>query len=453
MATLKNTRPDGTAAVPSAYKLEEVTITNKIGEAVDIWGVVKDVSFIESIYSPSIVCTVTVKDESNLIESLPMYGLETIKIKISRKQGEEGVVQTLERLFYVTDYPLFGRPRQEHMQVWTITGTSFHAWKNPLIKISRWYEGPIVDQIVKIGEDAFGLKVLVEGDADPDGKGIINIQTPLHAIDWFRRKLHEAGGEPFYFYETCQSNPNEINLRSHTILTNQAPHNQYYDARTFNELSGTQKDYDQRKQRIVDVSSELKFSKFNQIYKGTFGAENTFVDIATRKFSKMFYGYTADFPIDKTINKTNILEPPPTFEFPEGQRGGGAPTVTENKEAIEEEFFSFQEHLSRNSEAFFDTPLQNYTEWYYEKSKILTAFPGVFNTLAHDVTVFGDFELNAGKMVELFFPKAADPGTTGKDNLWDENLSGKYLVMSTIHRFKDQEYYTEFRAKRDSFSD
>ena len=454
MAIIKNTR-DGIALIPSAFKVEEITITNKVGETIDIQAIIQEITLSESIYSPTMMCKISLKDESNIIESLPIYGLETVFVKLSRKKGEDGAEQIIERLFYITEYPLFGRPRQEHMQVWTIHGVSHHAWKNPLKKISRFYEGPIVDEIIKIGKDGLGIDVIVEGAPFPDGKGIINIQSPLQAIDWFRRRLHEATGVPFYFYEMLQNLPGEVFLKSHDVIANQGPYTRFYDTKHYKiEEVGTQEDYDIRKHRMIDVTSDLKLSKLVQVPTGAFSSENNFVDIATRKFFKKYYTYPGDFPLGSTIYGTDILLPPPDFDFSpesgEQRESSPVPAANENEENIGDEFFSYMEHMSLNTEAF-EGAFQNYNVWSHEKVHVMNAFPGIFNTLAHEVKVFGDFELNAGKKVELFFPKAADPMSTGKGDVWDNYLSGEYIIISTQHTFKNQEYYTEFRAKRDSF--
>lgn len=451
MPGLKDIDIDAVAYSPHAFYIEELLLTNKEGIVVDIQYLQKEISITESIYSSTIILQLSIKDESNLIETMPIYGLETVFLKMRRKQGYFGTPQFIERLFYVTEYPLYGKARNENVQAYTITAISFHSWKNPLIKISRFYNGPIVDQIVKIAKDAFKLKVLVNGKADPDGRGIINIQNPLQAIDWFRRRLHEAEGQPFYFYETNQNKPNEIFLESHSEIAAKPVHYTYYETRMYQEDSvGTQKDYDEKRAKIVESNSDLKISKFIPMPTGTWGSENNYLDIAKRKFFKKFYNYSADFPRGSTIYGTDILEPPADFEFPDAPPPPGSPKPVENKEKIEEEYFAYQEHMSLNSEAFFASPFQNYNQWSHEKVFIMNAFPGVFNTLVHEIKVYGDFELNAGKTVELFFPKSADPNVTGGEK-WDKNLSGKYIVISAIHRFKDQEYFTEIKVKRDSF--
>lgn len=453
MPILKDVDKGGVAKIPSAYKLEEVTITNKIGQAVDLYPSVIEIKINESLFSPTTICQVIVQDQSNIIEIMPFYGLETMKIVITRKEGTEGSVERIEKLYYVTQFPNFMRPREEHTQVYQITGISLHSWKNPMMRISRYYSGLIIDQIPKIGLDFFGLKVLKEGISLNEGKGIINIQTPLQAIDWFRRRIHTTKGTPFYFFETIKNKDKEVNLISHDMLTAKPVYREYYDGRTFSvEESGLQEDYDQRKQRMIDVTSDLKLSKFVEAPKGSYASENNFLDIAKRTFTKKFYSYPANFPIADTINKTSILEPPPDFNPPAPTASGGGPAVPNlNMETIEEYFYTHQEHVSLNSESYFGI-LQNYNQWSHQKIDVLNAYQGVFNTLSHDVEVYGDFKLNPGKIVDLKFPKAMDVQLSGRGDLWDRNLSGKYMVTSCVHLFKGNEYFTNFRVKRDSFS-
>ena len=456
---LKNISPDGIARVPSAYKIEEITITNAKGVAIDIQNITKEVLITESIYSPTIICEISVLDESNILETLPMYGLETIHVKIvqiANSKEQQGEEFEIDRVFYVTEYPVYGRARREHSQVWTARGVSYHAWKNPTLKISRGYVGPIAAEINKIGEESFGLVTNLHGEPISEGRGIINIQTPLQAIEWFRRRLFEEDGCCFYYYETIQNDPNEVILASHSAITSRGIHERYYDTRDYNVNVATPEDYHARKQRVLESASMLKLSKAIPSRAGTFAAESIFVDLANRSFFKRYYEYKRDFPTGKMLYTKNILDAPSDFKFPDNPKQieptSLEPDPKPNDEDLNALPFAHMNYTSLNSEAFFDSTLQNYNVWSHTHSDILNAFPGVFDTLVHDITIHGDFELNPGKVVELMLPKAADPAHTGTDDLWDNHLSGKYIVVSAIHRFKNQEYTTSFRAKRDSFT-
>lgn len=455
MSTLLNTRSDGTAAIPSAYKIDECTLTNKDGVAIDLQPYVREIKIIESLYSPTLFCTVGIRDDLNLLETLPIYGLETVYIRLSRKQGNGGAEQKFERLFYITDYPGFVRADRQRVQAWKLSAVSYHAFKDNTMRISRYYpSGNPIAHIIKIAKDAFGMTLITQGDTIQRGRGIINTQTPLQAIEWFRRRLYGTNGEPFYFYETLKCLEKQAFLTCHNKIVSDAIFDTFVSSRDFNTTPDTLEDYNALRQRMISVTSMLKLGKFDPMLDGSFGANGMYVDIANRSFKKMTYNYTSQFPISSTIYNTSILKTPPPFDpnIPDDIRGGGgAPTIKINEEKLDEQFYSKIDHISLNSQAYSGA-VQNYNMWSHEKLLQLSAYPGIFNTLSHDVTVYGNFELNVGKIVQLNFPKSADPGVIGTGELYDKVMSGKYIVVSVAHKFEGQTYTCDFKAKRDSFT-
>ena len=443
----------GAALTPGSYRIRKITITNKIGEVADIQSLITEFSITESLFSPALVCKVSVKDAANFIETFPVYGQETLRISVQRIQGPKGALQEIDLLFYVTEYPLFGRPKQQHLQAFTITGVRPHAYASSLERISRSWNGPVADQITKISGDFFGISPLVRGGPIAEGRGIINIQPPLLAIDWFRRRLFNGIFAPFYFYERLSG---DIYLDSHDFLVNEPEHGIYYDGRDFNEVVATQEDYEQRKRRMLDVTSALKLSKYLQAEKGTFASENNFLDIATKQFSKRYFDYEGRFPKQGTLEKTSVLEPPKAMDY--GPLDIlGSPSADINPEELNSKYFSYMEFLSTNSSAY-EGDIQNYsTSLSSTAIDTLNSFIGLFNTYNHDVRLFGDMELNAGSKVILKFPKAVDPQQELEANgsladKYDDSLSGKFLVVSAIHTFSSGKYYTDIRCKRDSFT-
>jgi hypothetical protein len=458
MPRVKNATKGGIALIPSAYLVDEIVLTNKLGDTIDIQSLVTEFSITESIYSQTLLVSLSVKDPVNLVESFPIYGQETIRVSVYRQAGINGPYQEMILEFYVTEYPLFGRPKEQHTQVFTIRGISKHAFVNTQRRISRAWFGPTVDEILKVYGDCFGLSVIPEGGAISEGQGIINIQQPMRACDWFRRRTYDANYAPFYLYQIATG---EIKLSSHTFIANQPPFETYTDSRDFNVDVATDIDYQARKQRVVDVSSDLNLSKYFASEFGAYASENNFLDIATKSFSKKYYSYTAQFPFGaSTVEKSNVLEPPqPNFAPDEsGREVQGIkninlpPTPTPFEEEMDANLFSYMEHISRNTLAF-EGAFQNYnTAMSYDSLGVLNAFRGVFNTYNHDLVLFGDMDLHAGAKIELKFPRAADPSLVGKGELYDQHLSGFYIVTSVIHEFKEQEYYTKVRVKRDSVS-
>ena len=72
--------------------------------------------------------------------------------------------------------------------------------------------------------------------------------------------------------------------------------------------------------------------------------------------------------------------------------------------------------------------------------------------------LFGDYELNAGKVIDVNLPRAVEPDIQkdmlkkSDDGYFDKHLSGKYLITSSIHTFENGEYFTQVKVKRDSFT-
>jgi hypothetical protein len=314
-------------------------------------------------------------------------------------------------------------------------------------------------QVLKIGKDLLGLDFEYRGNCELIGKGIINIQPPLRAMDWFRRRLHDNDGSVYYMYETLQNEPEQITLASHAKLTEQKPYYMYESISGWHHEHSTQEDYDERRKRIKRSGANLKLAKYRGIESGAFGSQTMHVDVANRSFGKEYYGYAANFPIDKTLYKTDLFDAPAHLEH-DGietkynkhekidRRVTLDPKIV-NKEQLPDEYYASTNLLARNSEAY--GILKNYNECVYKKTGVIRAFPGVFDTLEHDIVLNGDFELNPGKVIELRYPRAADP-SRGGDELLDTFMSGNYLVVSTVHHFIEDKYTMDVRVRRDSFT-
>jgi hypothetical protein len=123
---------------------------------------------------------------------------------------------------------------------------------------------------------------------------------------------------------------------------------------------------------------------------------------------------------------------------------------------MSESFDSFHEYSTNNSLSFGNT--KNYNELKRDSGGRTRSYTENLESINHDISLFGDFELNPGKMINIFIPKAIDPSIqrdvlkNNKDEIFDEQMSGKYLITSCIHTFKGGEYFTNVRIKKDSLN-
>ena len=73
------------ALLPTAYSLQQVTFTNHAGRQFDLSALVQEMSIMESIYTPSLILSLGIKDPVNTLEEFQMTGQETINVVLARK--------------------------------------------------------------------------------------------------------------------------------------------------------------------------------------------------------------------------------------------------------------------------------------------------------------------------------------------------------------------------------
>jgi len=420
---------------PGAYKIKLVELFNHAGESLEIQNVITKITITESIYSNTLICKANVRDTTNLVEDFPLIGQERVRIKFERR-GEDGTDKELDLEFYITEYPLYGRGREKHVQVFSFTGISKHAYISRFKKISRAVEGLTSDEISNIiTKDLGSDKFVLNNPPISRFKGTINTQTPLDAAEWLRKKTFDDKQAPYYLYQTLNG---DINLSSHTELVEQEKYLDYYSSRDFNHQPNTEEDYLERKHRILEITSDLKLGKIFQAIDGAYASENFYLDIGNKTFTSTEFSHSIE---------SNSLGKKPPFSS----------SFLIEDEVINNKFQSHHEYISTNAFAF-DTADKNYNEMKKESGGITKAFIENLETITHDLKLFGDFDLNAGKVIDINLPRAVEPAiqrdvvSDTKNGYIDEHLSGKYLITSSIHTFENGEYFTQVKIKRDSFT-
>lgn len=444
--TGKNLSLDGKKSfVPSAYKLKSIDITNYKGDVRDVQNLAVKLIITESLYSPSLVMKLTLKDSTNFIEEFKLTGQETVNVKIAYSQHESDIPRELDLNFYVSEYPLFGSmENQPHTQVYTIVGISEQLFISNQKKISRAFSNNTEAEIKKILVDDLNLpqeKFISTGDAISNAKGIINIQSPFAAVEWFRKQTYDINYSPFFLFQNIHGEYNLLSLSSMIDEDSNPLYQTYFDTRGFNTDAFSEEDYIQRATRIISVASNLKMNKSQQANGGAFASRNNYLNYSDKSYRTHSYSYDSQFFNDNTLEKKPII----SNEF------------VVDDEPLSNQFDSHCEYISVNSMAFENAQETNYNGLSIFSRHFLNAYNSIINTFTHDIKLHGDFALNPGKKINLQFPKAIDPVeyknfTDESFQIYNQALSGNYLITSCIHTFLDNEYYSEVRVKRDSFS-
>lgn len=436
---------DHKAIVPSAYEVYAIHLINHKNELVDIQNIVTEFTIQESVYSSTLVATISVKDSTNSIEFLNIVGQERLEIHLYRKDpfNQEKEVK-LD--FYVTEYPLYSKVNNDNTQVYTFSAISKYAYLSELKHISRAYEGNTLDVVQNILTS--DLKVdssLIQCDSSQcitNTKGILTYDKPLNCI----RKLLQVASDkmktPFYFYQTLSG---KLHIRSYSELVNvDKSYNTYFKMKDFKSTPQTKEDYLERLNRILEITSDLKLGTIFQAKEGAYASENNKLDVATKMYTITPYDYTKDYQAE-------------TLKGYENKTGKSlSNTFTVQNQTLNQYTQSYREHIATNSLSFSDTPYQNIHNARSQFEANMRSNRELFDTVTHDIRLYGDFDLNAGTRIDIRLSKAIAAesiretlGESPSETV-DTFLSGSYLITSVKHIFSQGKYFVNCRIKRDS---
>jgi hypothetical protein len=429
-------RSDGAAMTPSGYNIKEITIAAVDGSnSLDIKNIVTSLSFVESLYSPTVICRISIQDSVNLVETFPLIGQEKIKIILERQDHDsEEDPKRIKLNLIVTEYPLYGKDDQRpNVSAITINAISQHAYVMSLNEVTRSFDGPLIEEIEKLLTESGIEEKNMEMATDniTAAKGIIPRQKSIHALEWFRSRTVNGTESPLYVYQTIDG---KIHLKFYSDLIVEKVYGKYEDARFYSFNAQSFDDYKQRARRILSCASNLRFGKLFQSQAGAYASSMETVDIAKKIANTKDYGYNIE----------------------EMRRIGNQPFTAQaiiQDKSLNERYDARTSRVSLNSLAFGDQDTggsmnTNQLRASYEQKN--RSFTECLETMTHEIKIYGDYEFNPGKMIDITFPKSIDPQANDDEDYVDKSMSGKYIVTAVTHTFTKGEYYINARVKRDS---
>ena len=435
MSIARNMRADGVALAPSGFTIKKCSMTRYDGGAdIDITPLVVKINLIESLYAPTIVAQISLKDAANFMEEFPICGHERVHLILERIEHDTEVEKRIELKFIVTEYPLYGKQEggNANVQAYTLSAISEHAFLSSIKKISRQFNGQTDKEIIKIlNEDLGHYNIRQLGTVITAAKGVLPRMKPLEACEWFRSRSCDNPESPIFLYQTIDG---VIHLVSYSELIKEKVHGVYRDTRAFTQNPQSIEDYKERATRLLSVTSNLRFGRVFQSQSGAFASKMNYVDIATKTYGTKHYGYN--------IEKNTLTGNPPfSSAFKISDKGLG------------EYYDAHSNKVSLNTLAYGEQQNTNVLRKDYEQK--VRSFTESLETMTHDIRIYGDYEFHPGKVITLKFPKALDPAeaelSTEDDHPGEDKLlSGKYLVTSAQHTFENGEYFINARVKRDS---
>jgi hypothetical protein len=309
--------------------------------------------------------------------------------------------------------------------------------------------------------------------------------NPIDAILWVLRRCYDSHGSPWYCYETLDG---KIHIESHMDINAKAKEsniNEYTDGQFFQYTVGTNKDFKQRKSRILNLASNVGISKYLSSINGAYASKSVYVNISSKKIDTLNFNYGVQFP---NMAKIGANSPLSHAFFPEA-RGvvdkASKTDVTTDKFNFRKNLFdraditntirAFQSissqinagglTLSQFSDANINyislngKSLGNNNNYH---SSTQNKFINIANSvdenmqfMSHDFTITGDLDFHSGKIVVLLLRSTFKPPANELNKMSEPKnqkmFSGYYLITSVIHKFEKQ-YYCDVRANTDAYS-
>jgi|13_taG_2_1085334.scaffolds.fasta_scaffold03493_2 hypothetical protein len=480
----------------SSYELLECIITNVNGDSSDIRNMVGFIKIHESLFAPSIVAEIGIRDEVNFLEEFSIIGNEKIKLSIKTKAlGIENVIEFSLRAQKYHDYARSANDNQT--QAYVLVAISEYAYVAPLKIITYSNDLPELHEkiIAKIFKRDLNTPIVVKGNMASTYKGNLNLQNPIRACQKLVESAFDFNQTPYFLYQDLSSNV----YLSPLSFINDREENKVY--RTFNNDKQLRSDpnskinYFERSSQILKISSNIGLSPSLQAKKGAFASEHRYINLSRKEWYAPSSQYQVPDPAGPSrasamagigagnrvkLNLELDINPEHTTskKLP---RVGTAPINGDIEEPLSQASQArVQYHFVNNSAqevssvgmsaleglagmfqgSGFDLLFDTVNEFIKESSmgqlsKLQKhrseAYMANYDACSHKFEVMGDPLLNPGRTIQLLFPKSTSPeALKNRNDIYDKVLSGDYLIFSTMHTFMDGTHTTEVVAKTDS---
>lgn len=419
---------------PSSHKLG-IKIFSSNGKERDITALVSKVIVTESIYQQALMAEFDITDGINMMEDLNITGNEKITMVLRKqiKEGEEAA--DLQSDWYILDIPLYGRPKPD-IQVYKIRCISTFGFISKLKKVEHVLKGTPVEILEELYREnnIEGEKLDVK---DTSSAGIMTYIPPKisysDAISQILSKTMSDNGSPYFSYEIFNgsSNGSKVVMTSYNEMVTAEPYERYEQHFFEQGEAFTDGQYSHKRRSILEVSSNLGFSPYKALKDGAYTTRSHILDWGTKSYKLSDYNAMDNKP--PLMDKDLIMHP----DFNINGLSYSNIVGTHNL------------YYNTNALARADMGEVGIHEHMALSGNIRRSIMSNMAQLEHSVKLYGDVRLTPGTMVEIIFAKTGHAEIEETDHV-DLLLSGRYLIVSSVHEFVSGGYFTRIKVRKDS---
>jgi hypothetical protein len=423
----------GTALV-KAFSISGTTDNPAV---VDISRLYNEISYYESIDSPSITITANIIDSTDLKSSIPIVGGEGVSYAFSDSVPESLEIKGRARLYKMSDRLRVKKGVESYNIFCSSNEMIFDQYTNIT---KRYGPKPTSNVFQDIFEEYImpisGKKLASITPTDGNMVQTFTRVSPFTAIKYLASEAKaqsERSASLYVFFENAEG----YHFRSIDSLFQSNPVYTFVYAE--DQIQEGNFDKNTQQTRILSMLEESGFDMLAGVNRGEYGVSVSSYDPIAKKFSNRKYLHATDYA------KTDHI-------------GGGKDTLTDRNRILFGTHISFEKFIATNNDAAnINYVVDNYPalqQNYRKRQEFITTETSIMARLKArtvKLAVNGNSLIRAGQTINIIYPPSGD---RYGDKSQDELMSGKYLITACCHRLRQNgEYVTTIECTKDSYNE
>lgn len=298
------------ATAASQIDIQKVLLYSASGRVVDLTYIFSEITMRESMFMPAVNGSITVEDDHDHFEILPIIGQEELKI----------VLEVLDES-YTFRFRVYKLSDVEKVSArssrYTLHFVSIEMITNEKNRISRSYANQPYSSMVEdiLQTDIETPKRIAVSETENDATHVVPNVRPFKAINQILRKCVSAanGTSNYVFFEDRRG---FIAAPMNSFLTQAAKYTYRYQENVGPESPN---DYITDPFVIMNLNMTKQSDTLDLMNDGFFGSQLHSIDILQRKIDVYEYNYFDIFDETKHLNRYPLFFPEETFNV-EGQQ-------------------------------------------------------------------------------------------------------------------------------------
>ena len=455
---------DGVLEHPGDYKLPNIIlIPSHGGDGIEIKNMVIELNIYEDIYNNAVTGTIGILDSTNLIQTLPLTGTETLAFKLVTP-GAEGDANLIVDATETTGYPFHiykltdRRQVKEGPESYVLHFTSRELFRNIRTRVSQAYNGSLDLSARRIFTDKLGLdgrkKFVYEPTRNSD-KVVIPNMHPFDAINLLASKALSKNGNSagYLFYETTKAfyfRSFENMLANQTVFSRKEELELKFSPKNVGAGKGKSKsvyskEYNQH--NVDSYSFTQHYDTITQQALGTYGSNVIMHNIYDKTYTETPFNYhkyfSEEYHADRTSSKRGSQLHYPVTKTPVDEDGLSISEYPNSRIILS----PTTRYLHNKATGKFGTSEEG--EGLTE-ARMISRDNQTLSSNILQLQLPGHSYVEAGDVIKFDLPSQEPRKGAYRGHIEDDYHSGRYVIMLLRHQIQKEGHLMVLDCVKDS---